>query len=193
MKKTGLIFAVIIGFVFLAGCAKATPDPNYNYRVTGHFADWTSGFDSVFMMENVASNDERIKPLRSALRDAEYIYLYEYTPTGSAGWTVDYPGLNISVDGVYTVKFIRLARADDLPDGWEYDMWMPSTESGGFANLSPDTLYVPPGRSDEAAAEANDGRGSVNSNPVILTGPNTYYIVLAVMKDRSRAMGAVAK
>jgi len=54
-------------------------------------------------------------------------------------------------------------------------------------------MYVPPGRSGEEAAAAGDGLGGVNDNPVLLKGVNTYYIVFAQMKDRTRAMGAVVK
>jgi hypothetical protein len=199
MNKFGTIFLtvlfVISTAVFFISCDKATPDPNFNYRVTGHFAGWGSHFESQFMMENVARSDARIRPLRSALRGAQHIYLWEYTPNtaNAAGWSVVYPGVNINLDGMYAVKFIRLAPDDFEVSGWMFDMWIPSAEAGGITNLSPDTLFTPMNRSDEARDAAGDGLGSNNDNPVLLGGPVSYYIVFAVMRDRSRAMGAVLK
>jgi len=192
MRKFGFfVLVATIAIVIISCGGNAVPDPNYNYRVTGNFAGWTSNFEQRYMMENVARNDARIKPLSSALRNAEHIYLYEYTPAGNAGWNVTYSG-GINVDGDYAVKFIRLAKDEGEPSGWGFDMWMPSAEAGGFSNLSPDTLFVPMNRSDEARDAAGDGLGSNNDNPVLLR-PGTYYIVFAVMKDRTRAMGAVLK
>ena len=199
MKNFFMIFITLLMIAGMAavftGCAKATPDPNYNYRVTGHFAGWGSNHEARFMMENVARSDARIKPLRSALRDAEHIYIWEYTPDSSnpAGWNAEYPGRNISLNGIFAVKFIRLVADPDESSGWRFDMWVPSAEAGGIRNLSPDTLFTPMDRSDEARNAAGDGLGSNNDNPVLLGGTNTYYIVFAVMKDRSRAMGAVVK
>jgi hypothetical protein len=72
-------------------------------------------------------------------------------------------------------------------------MWMPSTEAGSLKNLSPDTMYTPMDRSDEAAEAAGDGLGSNNGNPVLLKGAQTYYVVFAVFKDRSRGIGAAVK
>jgi hypothetical protein len=199
MNKVGTIFLAalmaICVMVIFTGCDRATPDPNYNYRVTGHFAGWGSHFESQFMMENVARSDARIRPLRSALRNAQHIYLWEYTPNqaNAAGWTVDYAGPNISLDGMYAVKFIRLIPDDFEASGWMFNMWIPSAEAGGITNLSPDTLFTPRNRSDEERDAARDGLGSNNDNPVLLRGPVSYYIVFAVMNDRSRAMGAVVK
>jgi len=199
MKKIGIILITILMVVgvtvFFASCAKAVPDPNYNYRVTGHFAGWGSHFEAQYMMENISRSDERIKPLSSALKDAQHIYLWEYTPDtrNAAGWTVGYPGAGINLDGMYAMKFIRLAKEPSEPSGWMFDMWIPSAEAGGITNLSPDTLFTPRARSDEERDAANDGLGSNNDNPVLLKGPVTYYIVFAVMKDRTRAMGAVVK
>jgi hypothetical protein len=191
-----LIALMAIGIVVIfSGCDKATPDPNYNYRTTGHFAGWGSNFEAPYMMENVSRSDARIKSMKSALKDAQHIYLWEYTPNlaNSAGWTVDYSGARISLDGVYAVKFIRLAKDSGEPSGWGFDMWMPSAEAGTVRNLTPDTVFTPMDRSDEAADAAGDGLGSNNGNPVLLKGPVSYYVVFAVMKDRTRAMGAVVK
>jgi len=199
MRKPGILLLatlMIISFsVLVTSCDKAVPDPTYNYRVTGHMAGWGSNFDAQYIMENVSRSDSRIQPLKGALKDAQHIYLWEYTinPANAAGWTADFPGVGISADGMYCVKFIRLEPDASEPSGWAYNMWMPSTESGGFGNISPDTLYVPPGRSNEERDAAGDGLGSVNDNPVLLKGVNTYYVVFAVMKDRSRVMGAVVK
>ena len=193
MRKFGfLVLVAIIAFGIISCGGKAVPDPTYNYRVTGNFAGWGSNFEQRYMMENVARGDPKIKPLSGALRNAEHIYLYEYTPAGNAGWNVTYPGAGINVDGDFAVKFIRLSVDTSDPSGWGFDMWMPSAEAGGFSNLSPDTLFVPMNRTDEARDEAGDGLGSNNDNPVLLR-PGTYYIVFAVMKDRTRAMGAVLK
>jgi hypothetical protein len=197
MKKSGI--SVLLVLVLLAAaaaftaCEKATPDPNYSYRVTVNFAGWGNEFEQRFMMENVAKSDARIKSISSALKDAQYVYLYEYTPSEAAGWTVDYSGANISVDGRYAVKLIRLSKDSSEPSGWTFDMWMPSTESGGLKSLSPDIMFVPMDRSDEQRDAARDGLGSNNDNPVLLKGDATYYIVFAVFKDRSRGIGAVLK
>lgn len=216
MKKFGVILLAVMLIagvtVFSTSCASnqaadagtaraaaevATPDPNFNYRVTGQFAGWGNLYEEEFMMENVARTDPRIASLSEALVDALYIYLYEYTPDvdNPAGWNVDYPGVDISVNGNFAVKFIRLKPdLDEFEDsGWDFDMWIPSTESGGMANLTPDTIYMPPDRPDEVAAAAGDGLGSVNGNPALIQGANTYYVVFAVMSDRSRAMGAIVK
>jgi len=200
MKKfgiTALIVLMIIGIAALfAACdTKPVPHPNFNYRTTGHFADWGYNFDARFIMENIASTDKRIAPIKNALKNAAHIYLWEYNTAAisNAGWTVDYSGPGISADGKFAVKFIRLKVDTTEPSGWFFDMWIPSTEAGGITNLTENTLYVPMARSDEAAAAANDGRGSENSNPVLLGGNGTYYIVFAVMKDNSRAMGAIKK
>ena len=195
MKKFGVIFIAAIVVFFLIGCDKATEDPNYRYRTTGHFADWGSNFEQRFMMENVSRSDARIKDIKGALKDAAYIYMIEYAPAtvNPAGWTVDYPGAGISQDGRYAVKIIRLGKDDFETSGWAFDMWIPSTEAGGVRNLSPDTLFVPMDRSDEAANAAGDGLGSNNGNPVLLKGAQTYYVVFAVFKDRSRGIGAVVK
>ena len=194
MKKIGFFLMIAAFAVIIVSCGgKAVEDPNYNYRVTGNFAGWGSNYEAEFMMENVARNDARIRPLSNALKNADYIYLYEYTPAGNAGWSVSYSGANVNVDGDYAVKFIRFARDASDPSGWGYDMWMPSAEAGGFANLSPDTLFVPMNRTDEARDAAGDGLGSNNDNPVLIRGAGTYYVVFAVMKDRTRAMGAVFK
>jgi hypothetical protein len=195
MKKLVFVFLVAIVALGLIGCDKAVEDPNYRYRTTGHFADWGSNFEERFMMENVSRSDARIKDVKGALKDAQYIYLWEYNSAAvaPAGWTVDYSGKGISQDGRFAVKFIRLAKDDFETSGWAFDMWIPSTEAGGVKNLSPDTIYVPMDRSDEAANAANDGLGSNNGNPVLLKGAQTYYIVFAVFKDRSRGVGAVVK
>ena len=199
MNKLGIIIlTVLMTFgiaVSFTSCDKAVPDPNYNYRVTGHFADWGSGYEARFMMENVSRSDARIKPLKAALKNAQYIYLWEYNPgaIADAGWNVEYSGRNIRFDGKFAVKFIRFIPDSSEASGWMYDMWVPSAEAGGITNLSPDTLYTPMARSDEQRDAAGDGLGSNNDNPVLLKGPVTYYIVFAVMKDRSRAMGAVVK
>ncbi|MDR2701002.1 MAG: hypothetical protein LBB72_01060 [Spirochaetaceae bacterium] len=186
----------VIAVIALAACGgKAVEDPDHNYRVTGHFADWGSNYASEFMMTCVSKSDARIKAIKNELKDAVYIYVYEYTPDMSkaAGWNVEYPGANIKLDGVFTVKFIRLNPDPSEQSGWAFDMWMPSTESGGVKNLSPDTLYVPMDRSNEERDAAGDGLGSYNDNPVLLKGAVPYYIVFAVFKDKTRGMGAVIK
>jgi len=194
-KGAALLVVAVIAFGFAACSSKAVEDPAHNYRVTGHFADWGSNYASEFMMTNVSKSDSRIKAIKGALKDAEYVYLYEYTPNMSkaAGWNVEYPGANISLDGVYAVKFIRLNPDSSEASGWAFDMWMPSTEAGGIKNLSPDTLFVPKDRSNEERDAAGDGLGSYNDNPVLLKGAVPYYIVFAVFKDKSRGMGAVVK
>jgi len=193
----GAVFAVIAIIVLgLAACdSKPVPDPDHNYRVTGHFADWGSNFASEFMMTSVSKSDARLKAIKGELKDALYVYLYEYTPNMSkaAGWNVEYSGANIKLDGVFAVKFIRLNPDSLEPSGWIYDMWIPSTEAGGVKNLSPDTLFVPKDRSDEERDAAGDGLGSCNDNPVLLKGAVPYYIVFAVFKDKSRGVGAVVK
>ncbi|MCL2244745.1 MAG: hypothetical protein FWC03_09835 [Treponema sp.] len=217
MKKTQMLFvAAIIAISIIAiGCAgqpaassstaapaaaAAAPagpanDPNYNYRITGNFAGWGNSYEAEWMMENVSKDDPRIAPIRDALADAMYVYLKEYTPDVSnpAGWDVTYSGANISLDGNFAVKFIRLVADASEESGWFHDMWVPSTEAGGIKNLSPDTVFTPMARSDEEAEAAGDGLGSNNGNPVLIGGVNTYYVVFAVMNDRSRAMGAVVK
>jgi hypothetical protein len=195
MKRFAVFLIIAVSAVCVIGCDKAVEDPDYNYRTTGAFADWGSNYDAAFMMTNVSRSDARIKDLKAALKDAQYIYLYEYDTTRvpAAGWTVDYPGAGISVDGRFAVKLIRLIKDSYDPSGWGFDMWMPSTEAGSLKALSPDTLFTPMDRSDEAAAAANDGLGSNNGNPVLLKGAQTYYVVFAVFKDRSRGIGAVVK
>jgi hypothetical protein len=193
MVGAALVFlaAITLG---LAGCGgNAVPDPDHNYRVTGQFADWGSNYEARFMMANVAVSDARVKAIKGELKKARYIYVYEYTPSGSAGWNVEYPGASIRLDGNYAVKFIRLNPDSTEPGGWGFDMWIPSTEAGGIKNLSPDTLYVPKDRSPEDANAAGDGLGNYNDNPVLLKGPVTYNVVFAVFKDKSRGMGAVIK
>ena len=190
-------FAVIaIIALGLAACdSKAVEDPAHNYRVTGHFADWGSNYAGGFMMTPVSKSDARIKAIKGALKDAQYIYLYEYTPNMSraAGWNVEYPGANVKLDGVFAVKIIRLNPDALESSGWAFDMWVPSTEAGGVKNLSPDTIFVPKDRSNEERDAAGDGLGSYNDNPVLLKGPVTYYVVFAVFKDKSRGIGAVVK
>jgi hypothetical protein len=197
IKRSIALFAVIaIIALGLAACdSKAVEDPDHNYRVTGHFADWGSNYASEFMMTPVSKSDARIKDIKGALKDAQYVYLYEYTPNMSkaAGWNVEYSGANIKLDGVFAVKFIRLNRDSFEASGWIYDMWIPSTEAGGVKNLSPDTLFVPKDRSDEERDAAKDGLGSCNDNPVLLKGAVPYYVVFAVFKDKSRGVGAVLK
>jgi len=194
-RGAALAVIAIIALGFAACDSKAVEDPAHNYRVTGHFADWGSNFASQFMMTPVSKSDARIKAIKGALKDADYVYLFEYTPnlSKSAGWNVEYTGANIKLDGVYAVKIIRLNPDSLETSGWAYDMWIPSTEAGGVKNLSPDTLFVPKDRSDEARDAAKDGLGSCNDNPVLLKGAVPYYIVFAVFKDKSRGMGAVVK
>jgi len=198
MKKSNIavlsVSLLVIFAAFLTACGKATPDPNYNYRVTGHFADWGSNYEEKFMMTPVAKSDQRLKPIKSELKDAQYIYIYEYTPdqNNRAGWDITYTGTG-NLDGIFAVKFIRLAKEPSEPSGWMYDMWMPSKEAGGLKNLSPGTLFVPKDRSDEERDAAADGLGSNNDNPVLLKGFVSYYIVFAVFKDKTRGMGAVVK
>ena len=189
-----ILLLVTIAVIF-TGCGKATPDPNYNYRVTGHFADWGSNYEEKFMMTNVAKSDARIKEIKSELKDAQYIYLYEYTPNkdAPAGWNVTYSGKGISLDGIYAIKFIRLEKDASEPSGWAYEAWMPSTEVSSFRGLSPDTIFVPMDRSNEMRDAAGDGLGSVNDNPVLLKGSVPYYVVLVIFKDGSRGIGAVVK
>jgi len=195
MKRFAVFMVIAVIAVCVIGCDKAVEDPTYNYRTTGHFADWGSTYDANFMMTNVSRSDARIKDLKAALKDAQYIYLWEYDTTrvAPAGWTVDYSGAGISQDGRFAVKIIRLARDSYEASGWGFDMWMPSTEAGSLKNLSPDTMYTPMDRSDEAADAAGDGLGSNNGNPVLLKGAQTYYVVFAVFKDRSRGIGAAVK
>jgi len=206
MKRTSSVFLTILilgAVLFTAACSSApkgvagASDPNYTYRITGQFASWGSNFDQKYLMEAVSASDPRLKPISGALKDAMYIYIAEYTPNPnvSANWNVKYQGAGIDLDGVYAVKVIRLERDHEgiEPSGWMHNMWIPSTEAGGVKNLSPDTMYTPMARSDEEAAAAGDGLGSNNDNPVLLKGAKTYYIVFAVMNDRSRAMGAVVK
>jgi len=194
-RGVALAVIAIIALGFAACDSKAVPDPEHNYRVTGHFADWGSNFASEFMMTNVSKSDARIKAIKGALKDAQYVYLYEYTPNMSraAGWNVEYSGANIKLDGVFAVKVIRLNPDTFESSGWAFDMWVPSTEAGGVKNLSPDTMFVPKDRSDEERDAAKDGLGSCNDNPVLLKGAVPYYIVFAVFKDKSRGMGAVVK
>jgi hypothetical protein len=188
-----VIAVIALGLVACGG--KAVEDPDHTYRVTGHFADWGSNYASEFMMTSVSPSDARIKAIKGALKDAQYVYLYEYTPNmaKAAGWNVEYSGANIGLDGVFAVKFIRLNRDSLEASGWAYDMWIPSTEAGGVKNLSPDTLFVPKDRSNEERDAAGDGLGSHNDNPVLLKGAVPYYIVFAVFKDKSRGVGAVVK
>jgi len=199
MKKSNIavlsVFLLVVFAVVFTACEKATPDPNFNYRVTGHFANWGSNYEEKFMMTPVAKSDARLKPIKSELKDAQYIYIYEYTPNQSslAGWNVSYAGPGINLDGIFAVKFIRLSKDPSEPSGWMFDMWMPSAEAGGLKNLSPDTLFTPKNRSDEERDAAKDGYGSNNDNPVLLKGPVPYYVVFAVFKDKSRGMGAVVK
>ena len=199
MKKTIIaVFTVVLLIAFAAiftGCGKATPDPNYNYRVTGQFADWGSNYEEKYIMTPVAKSDARIKPMKSELKNAKYIYLYEYTldRNNPAGWTVEYPGVGIRVDGIAAVKFNRLQKSSSEPSGWELDVWMPSTEAGNFRGLTPDVMYVPLDRSNEQRDAAGDGLGSVNDNPVLLKGSGTYYVVLVIFNDNSRGIGAVVK
>jgi len=198
MKKSNIVIALcllVVSAVFFTACGKAVPDPNYNYRVTGQFANWTSNYEEKFMMTPVAKSDARVKPIKAALKDAQYIYIYEYTPNmnNAAGWNVSYTGKGITVDGIFAVKFIRLEKDASDPSGWAFNMWMPSTEAGGLKNLSPDTLFTPMNRSDEERDAAKDGLGSNNDNPVLLKGAVSYYVVFAVFKDKSRGMGAVVK
>jgi len=199
MKKSNIavlsVSLLVVFAVIFTACGKAAPDPNFNYRVTGHFANWGSNYDEKFMMTPVAKSDARIKPIKSELKDAQYIYIYEYTPNlnNSANWNVTYSGPGISLNGVFAVKFIRLAKDPGESSGWRFDMWMPSAESGGLKNLSEDTLFTPKNRSDEERDAAKDGYGSNNDNPVLLKGSVPYYIVFAVFKDKSRGMGAVLK
>jgi hypothetical protein len=188
-----LIAVIALG---LAACGgKAVEDPAHKYRVTGHFASWGSNYADEFMMTSVSSSDARVKAVKDALKDAQYVYVYEYTPDMSktAGWNVEYSGANIKLDGVFAVKFIRLNPDKSESSGWAFDMWIPSTEGGGIKNLSPDTLFVPKDRSNEERDAAGDGLGSYNDNPVLLKGAVPYYIVFAVFKDKSRGMGAVVK
>jgi len=147
------------------------------------------------MMTPVSKSDARIKPIKSALSNAQYIYIYEYTPSqySQADWNVTYDGPGISQNGILAVKFIRFLKDPSEPSGWLFDMWMPSTEAGGLKNLSPDTLFTPKNRSDEERDAAKDGYGSNNDNPVLLKGSVPYYVVFAVFKDKSRGMGAVVK
>jgi len=199
MKKSNIaVLSVLLLVVFAAvftACEKAAPDPNFNYRVTGHFANWGSNYDEKFMMTPVAKSDPKLKPIKSELKDAQYIYIYEYTPNQNslAGWNVSYAGPGINMDGIFAVKFIRLSKDPSEPSGWMFDMWMPSAEAGGLKNLSPDTLFTPKNRSDEERDAAKDGYGSNNDNPVLLKGSVPYYVVFAVFKDKSRGMGAVVK
>jgi len=194
-RGAALVVIVIIALGLAACDGKAVEDPDHNYRVTGHFADWGSNYAAEFMMTPVSKSDARIKAIKGALKDAQYVYLYEYTPNMSkaAGWNVEYSGANIKLDGVFAVKFIRLNPDSYESSGWTYDMWIPSTEAGGVKNLSPDTLFVPKDRSDEERDAAKDGLGSCNDNPVLLKGAVPYYIVFAVFKDKSRGIGAVVK
>jgi len=194
-RSAALAVVAIIALGFAACDSKPVEDPAHNYRVTGHFADWGSNYASQFMMTCVSKSDPRIKDIKGALKDAQYVYLYEYTPNLSkaAGWNVEYSGANIKLDGVYAVKLIRLNPDSLETSGWAYDMWIPSTEAGGVKNLSPDTLFVPKDRSDEQRDAAKDGLGSCNDNPVLLKGAVPYYVVFAVFKDKTRGMGAVLK
>jgi len=195
VKGAALALIAVIAFGLAACGGKAVEDPGHNYRVTGHFADWTSNYSGEFMMTCVSKSDARIKAVKGALKDAQYVYLYEYTPNmaKAAGWNVEYTGASIKLDGVFAVKFIRLNPDPSESSGWAYDMWIPSKEAGGIKNLSPDTLFVPKDRSDEERDASKDGLGSWNDNPVLLKGAVTYYVVFAVFKDKSRGMGAVVK
>jgi hypothetical protein len=189
------VIAVITLGLTACGGGKVVEDPDHKYRITGHFADWGSNYEGEFMMTCVSKSDARIKAVKGALKDAQYIYLYEYTPDMSkaAGWKMEYPGANVSLDGVFAAKVIRLNPDSYESSGWAFDMWIPSTEAGGVKNLSPDTMFVPKDRSNEERDAAGDGLGSYNDNPALLKGAVPYYIVFAVFKDKSRGMGAVLK
>ena len=197
MKKTIIAVLLLIAFAAIFTGCSAKADPNFNYRVTGHFAGWGSNYEEKYMMTPVSISDKRIAPLKDALKGAQYIYIYEHSeidranPTGEA---VRYEGYGVSLDLIYAIKFIRLVKDSSEPSGWAHDAWMPSTEVTGFrSSLSPDTIIVGMDRSDEAAAAAGDGLGSVNGNPLLLKGARPYYIVLAIFKDKSRGIGAVVK
>jgi len=163
MKKINIIVIAVcllaVCAVTFTACRKARQDPDYNYRVTGHFANWTSNYEEKFMMTPVAKCDARLKPIKPMLTDAQYIYLYEYTPNknNAANWNVIYSGKGINVDGIYALKFIRLEKDSSDSSGWTFNMWMPSAEAGGLKNLSPDTLFTPMNRSDEERDGAKDG------------------------------------
>jgi len=210
MKKRQVLFIAIIAIIalFAVGCANiqkgiptgwnpapAASDAKYNYRITGQFAGWTQTYDAKYMMENVSKDDRRLAPLGAALDDALYVYLKEYTPDTEepAGWSVEFSGMNISLDGNFAVKVIRLIEDATDDSGWFFDMWIPSREAGGVINLSPSTLYTPPARVPEVATAAGDGLGGNDDNPVLLKGAVPYYIVFAVLEGGRRAMGAIVK
>ena len=196
MKKSiiavlSVLLLVTLAAVFTSCGVKA--DPRYNYRVTGAFADWGPHYEAKFMMTQVAASDKRLAPIKSELKNAQYIYVYEYTPDrdNPAGWYIEYTGAGIRVDGIQGIKFIRLSANPSEPSGWAHDAWMPSTEMRGFRSITPDTIYVAPDRTDEARDAAGDGLGSVNDNPALLKGARPYLVVLAIYKDGSKGIGAV--
>jgi hypothetical protein len=195
------VIAVIAAVAVIAlglaerGGGEALEDPDHNYRITGQFAKWGSNYADDYMMTCVSKSDERIKAVRKALKDAQYVYLYEHTPdmSNAAGWKITYPGANISVDGIFAVKIIRLNHDSRESSGWKFGLRIPSEEAGGLRNLSPDTMFLPKDRSNEERDAAGDGLGGYNDYPALLKGAVPYYIVFAVFKDKSRGMGAVLK
>jgi hypothetical protein len=79
LAALAVIAVTALGFAACGG-SKAVEDTDHNYRITGHFADWGSNYAGEFMMTCFSKSDARIKAVKGALKNAQYIYLYEYTP-----------------------------------------------------------------------------------------------------------------
>ena len=192
MKKITVLFFSLFAVLLLAACGGGTilEDEGHAYFVTGNFAGWGDAIGlEDFRMEAIALNDDRVSSIRSDLRGATALYIFEATfPTTEAGWGPTYTvnGVSTFFDGNLTVKVVRTSAADtDIPL-W----WGPSPESGEIRNLTTDTLFMPKFIDDGSPDfDPEAGTGHWNDNPVVLEA-GTYHIIFAVINGQ-RYMGAI--
>ncbi|MGI6315610.1 MAG: hypothetical protein ACOX17_02890 [Christensenellales bacterium] len=189
MKKVrllGLVLALVLAVAAFAGCANDTVLENAekDYYVTGQFAGWGDAVgNDAFKMEAVALSDSRIASLKSALKDAKYVYVIDVTITDEgAGWEAEYVenGEVKTADGNQTMKWLQVTKGDVAPD-W----WAQSPESGEVKNLTPDLLFIP------GFTETPEVGPDWNGNPVVLKAGD-YTVVFAVFADY-KAAGVIAK
>jgi len=184
MKKIfGLLVVLAMTFA-LVGCVSGTvlEDTEHDYYGVGAFNSWTAS-DATYQMEAIARNDDRVASIVDATKGATALYLVEITlSSDDAGWTVSYTidGTDYTLNGNLTVKVIRTAAGDEVPDWWGQ-----SPESGAISNLTPDTLYIPP-----FVEENVDNAGGWNDNPVAYEA-GSYYLVFAQF-DGSKGMALIA-
>ena len=187
MKRVLSLILVLASVLTLAACGKVLENTAKDYYAVGQFNGWGDAIGKEeYKMVAIKSSDDRVKSIKSQLKDATALYILQVVfPETAAGWHVTYTvdGTAKDFDGNLTIKIVRTLAGDKD----SIDFWAENKESGLVKNLTIDTLIVPTYREVD---DVKDGLGTWGDNPCVKAA-GTYNVVFVEYKDGSLAMGAI--